>query len=95
MNEDSKPTATALETLIVAQKLIISYSRKEMFNFICWGILMIVLAITSRSSVVFSILNLVLAGVNFTWAVKEYDWYNKWKADLEVLEEMNAKNETN
>ena len=95
MNEENSK-ATALETLVVAQKLIISYSKKEMWNYITWGVLLLAIAITSRSSVVFSILNLVLAGVNFTWAVKEYDWYNKWKADLITLEALQAtKNEAN
>lgn len=83
-----------LETLISAQELIVAYSRGEVFNHIMWGVLFFAIAVLPPYNFIYlNIILLVLSGIRFHSAVKEHQFYKRFKEDLEDLRTINPEEE--
>ena len=79
-----------VDTLIIAQEVIIQYSNEEFKSRICWGILFLIFATLSIGVAAWTILNLFLAGVHLHLAFNEHQRRKVFQQDLEKLKNLGA-----
>lgn len=83
----------AIETLVSAQELVITYSKRDIFNKVCWGILFLAVAFFyTFSSVWINVVLLVIGGINFHTAATEHEFLETWRRDLTALKQIKERN---
>ena len=89
MDETKQNYKKAVETLVSAQELLIKYSKCEVSNRICWGVLFLILGFLPPFTYIWiNVIMLIFAGINLHSAVNEHRFYKIFKNDLELLKEL-------